>query len=369
MKYPISIALLLLASLPSIAQRPPRLVALSSVTINLRNTFGLSFQQGAFNHFEVIDERSDTARIGIHLYVPTFGANYARQLVFHHSASVELADYLNVHFANPRARYSALIILRNLWLSDANYLREDMIKDPHKLHERTHIRLKAEIYATRDSLFMPVLRYDTVQVYSQSNRYTGESYYSSWDYNLARMLNNMADSASLVVLSKEGHSRLVSRDDIRRFNQSRFTSPISVAAMPAVGVYTSFDEFRNNAPSIRNFEIKMEHGDRLLYIKEPDGKTYYSHDAWGYCDGKEIFVMRDGVLCRAWREGNAFYFVGGADQEIVVPPFFVGIGKSGIPDPETGQAHNPSNLTNSGQSIDAKVRTVFLIDMDSGDMY
>jgi len=369
MRYPISVTLWLLAILPSVAQNPTTPVALGSVTINLKNPFDLSFQPGVFNHFEVIDERSDTARIGIHPYVPTFGSNYARQLVFHHSASVELAGYLDAHFANPAGRYTALIVLRNLWLSDANYLREDLLKDHSKWHERTHIRLKAEIYATKDSLYMPVLRYDTVQVYRQNHRYTGESYYSSWEYNLARVLNTMADSASRLTLSREGHSPLVSRDEIRSFNKSRFTPPISIAAMPEAGVYASFDEFRNNAPSIHDFEVKKEDGDRLLYIKDPYGRTYYSHDAWGYCNGNEIFVMRDGVLCRVWREGNAFYFVGGANQDVLVPPFFVGSGKSAIADPETGQGRNPSNLTRAGQSIDTRIRTVFLIDMDSGDVY
>ena len=370
MNYPISIACsLLFSSLLCTAQSAISISTLGSVTIHLRNPDELSFHGKVFAHFEVIDERPDTARIGVHLYVPTFGWNRARQLVFHRPVAAELADYLNAGFARPGAPYTALIVLRDLWLSDANYLREDMLKDPDKLHERTHIRLKAELYATKDSLFIPVLRFDTTQVYKQDNRYTGDSYYASWGYNLAGILNNMADSAGRLANTKDGHSRLVSRADIEDFNHSRFVAPIGIAADLTAGVYASFDEFRNNTPSIRDFEIKMEHKERLLYIREPNGKSYYSHDAWGYCDGKDIFIMRDGMLCQAWREGGAFYFHGGTYREVIVPPGFIGLGKPGVPNTGTGQVYNPSNVNNSGQAMEVKARTIFMIDMDSGAVY
>jgi hypothetical protein len=368
MNYPISIAFLLL-SITGAAQPAVSLSSLGTVTIHLKDPDDQPIHQGVFAHFHIIDQRSDTTRIGIHIYVPTFGWNHARQLVLRRSATIELEDYLNSHFTRPGSPYTALIVLRDLWLSDANYLREDKIKDPGKLHERTHIRLKAEIYAAKDSLYMPILRYDTIKVYKQDNTYTGISYYASWDRNLAGILNDMADSAGQLTLAKDGHGRQVSLDDIRNFNRSRFTAPISIAASPARGVYASFDEFRSNTPSISDFEIKMENKQRLLYIKEPGGKSYYSHDVWGYCDGKAIYVMRDGILCPAWREGDAFYFYGGADRESVVPPGFVGYGKPGVADPEQGQGHNPSTVSNQGQTVEARIHAIFMIDMDSGAVY
>ncbi|HEV2479061.1 MAG TPA: hypothetical protein VGS79_05340 [Puia sp.] len=367
MKYPISIAFLFL-SLAGRTQSVHWLANLDKVTIRLSDE-NLRVHQNVFAHFRVIDQRPDTTRIGIHTYVPTFGWNHTKQLILRHSASAELEDYLNRHFSRPGSPYTALIILRDLWLSDANYLREDMIKDPGKIHVRTHIRLKVEIYATKDSLFMPILRYDTIQVYKQDNRYTGISYYASWDHNLAGILNDMADSAGQLTLYKDGHGRRVSFGDIRNFNHSRFVAPIGVAATLTPGVYTSFEEFRNNAPSIHDFEIRKEHKQRVLYIKEPGGKTYYSHDAWGYCDGKVIFVMRDGILCPAWREGNAFYFLGLADRDVIVPPGFIGLGRPSVPDPNGDQAYSPSGYTTEGQAMDVKIHGIFTIDMDTGDVY
>jgi hypothetical protein len=324
MKYPASIPIipiLLLIALSGSAQDHSALSALSPVMINLAAPHDSTASPGPFRHFEVIDERPDTARIGIHTFNPTFfGYPHDRQLVFKRSAAAEIAAWLNQHFARPDAPYTAFIILRSLWLSDANYRREEMMKDPGKLYQRTHIRLKIEVYAVRDSQYMPVFRFDTLQSYKRSNTYTSlESYYTTWGRDLAALLNKMVDSASLLTASKEGHGRLISLGDILQFNRSRFDAPITGNTSLTPGVYANFDEFRNNAPSIRNYEIRVEKKDRLLYIREPGGAALYSHGAWGYCDGKEIFVMRDGVLCRTWKEGKAFYFNGYADKQQVVP--------------------------------------------------
>lgn len=378
MNYPISLGLFLLTYAPGSAQNPAKtgaassLAALGSVTINLKSPEEVPFNPGAFSRFEVIDARADTSRIGIHTRVTSVGwirGMRPKQLVFRRPAAIELADYLNKYFTHPGARYTALIVLRNLWLSDANNLREDMLKDPDKLHERTHIRLKAEIYACKDSLYLPVLRFDTSQVYKRDNQYTGASYYSLWDHDLAGILNDMADSAARLIGMEEGRRRQVSRPQILQYNHSRFTTAIGAADSLIPGVYTSFEEFRNNSPSIHNFEIKTENKDRLLYIKEPGGNSYYSHDAWGYCDGKNIYVMRDGILCYAWREGNAFYFYGGANREVVVPPGFTGYGRAGVQDPDYNMGNNPNNVSGAGETLDARIRTVFMIDMDSGKVY
>jgi hypothetical protein len=308
--------LLLLASFAGpargVAQNPAQirttLSSLPCVIITLREDLPEhSAATSPFSSFEVIDDRPDTARIGIHTFIPTFGKAHNRQLIFGSSASTQLEAWLNKHFARPGAPYTAFIILRNLWLSDASFLPEERMADPGKLYQRTHIRLKAEIYACRDSQYMPVIRFDTLQSYVRSNPYTSlSSYYSIWGKDLTTLLTEMTDTASRVCATRSGHARLISLGDILRFNRSRFDAPIAANEPLIPGVYADFEEFRNNAPSIRNFEIKEEKSYRLLYIKA-DGASCYCHDAWGYCDGKNIFVMRDGILCHTWKEGKAFY--------------------------------------------------------------
>src|SRR5580658_8345129 len=99
MKHPISIICLLLSTLSGTAQTPASLRSLSTVTINLVNADDLPYHPGVFSHFEVLDERPDTARIGIHNFVPTLGHTRNRQLVLRRSAAQEISDYLNTRFA------------------------------------------------------------------------------------------------------------------------------------------------------------------------------------------------------------------------------------------------------------------------------
>jgi hypothetical protein len=342
MNYRTLLTPALLAALHTTAQSPQAsLASLHPVTIHLRHSAGPSVAapNQCFSHFEVIDERTDTCRIGVHTSVPDFGKNHDRQLVLGQPAAAAISDYLNHRLARPGAPYTALIILRTLWLSDANYIHEEMIRQPERHFERTHIRIKAEIYAIRDGRYMPVLRFDTLQTAFKKRLYKERSTYFEWGQNLVLLMNELADTAARMATAKAEGSRWVGLDEIRQFNASRFEAPISDTAFVR-GVYANFEEFRNNAPSIQDFEIKMENNERLLYIRE-SGNTYYSHDAWGYCDGKDIYVMRDGILCPAWKEGKAFYI------------------------PATASQGSTLTLTRH----DYKQRSIYSIDMDTGDIY
>ena len=330
----------LVLTLQSAAQPRTSLSSLHPVTIHLRHPTSPPIgREACFSHFEVIDERADTSRIGVHTSVPDFGRNHDRQLVFDRSAAGEMADFLNRRFTRPDAPYTALVILRTLWLSDASYIREDLVRHPELRFERTHIHLKVEVYAIRDGRYIPVLRFDTLQTAWKKRLLQERSTYHEWGQNLVLLMDELGDSTSRVAARKE-NGPWVALEDIRQFNSSRFEAPIAETP-PARGVYANFEEFRNNTPSIQDFEIKTENNEHLLYIRE-SGNTYYSHDAWGYCDGKDIYVMRDGVLCPAWKEGKAFYL-----------PAAVTAG---------------STLT-IARSHDYKQRSIYSIDMDTGAIY
>lgn len=310
MKTSFFVTCSLLYYLAATAQTPartkPSLSSLTAITIRLNPDVHPQDTNSLFSHFTVIDQRPDTGRIGIHVNKASLGHSRDRQLIFPQPAAVEVANWLNQHYTRPGAPYTGLVVLRTLWLSDANYPLEDLMRDPQKQQERTHIRLKAEVYAGKDTSYMPVFRFDTL-FYTTKAVYSVRSPYSDWERDLADILGELADSASFLADKNQGPSRQIPLAAIRQFNQSRFVLPIDNATLTS-GVYANFEEFRNNAPSIQNYEIKMDGADLLLYIKDAGGKSYYSHNAWGYCNGKDIFIMRDGVLRFAWKEGKAFYF-------------------------------------------------------------
>ena len=346
--------------------RQDLLSALPSVTIRFKKDHDLiaAATTSIFSHFEVIDERPDTARIGVHTNMKTFRRPYDRQLIFDRSASSAVAAWLNNHFSRPGAPYTALIVLRALWLSDARYIREDLVRDPDRRFEKTHIRLKAEIYAIKGDRYLPLLRFDTLQATKKMTYYASlRAPYSDWGNNLASILAELADSSSSIMTRKQDGSRWISFEDIRQFNTSRFEAPIGKADVLTRGVYTSFEEFRNNTPSIGDFEVKVEDNHRILYVREA-GNSYYTHDAWGYCDGKDVYIMRDGILYSAWREGKAFYFYRDIISRVNPPHSEIIPASEPVP---TSSATAEDSFT--GRHADYKRRYVYSIDMDTGTVY
>src|ERR1700760_547882 len=116
MKYPISIVGLMSLCLIAKAQSTSSLSTLPSVTIHLKSPGAPT--SSAFSHFEIIDQRADTTLIGLHTFIPTLGHSRPRKFIFQHPAASEIAAWLNKNFIRPDAGWSALIVLRNLWLSD-----------------------------------------------------------------------------------------------------------------------------------------------------------------------------------------------------------------------------------------------------------
>ena len=193
----------------------------------------------------------------------------------------------------------------------------------------------------------------------------------------------MTDSASTLTAVRTENGRHLQREEILQFNQSRFETAITASNVLTPGVYAGFQEFRDNAPSIRNFEIKEEQGDHLLYIKEANGASQYSHDAWGYCDGRTIFIMRDGKLYPLWKEGKAFYFFNQAYKEhtaVDIPAYTTGIATAG-PAPTPVQKYPaaiPTTTLSPGvqalvavplTKVGTNAQRIYAVDMDSGNVY
>jgi hypothetical protein len=300
-----------------------------------------------FCHFEVIDERPDTTRIGVHGNLPMNSHAFDRQLTFPGSAAQELTRYLNRYFAHPDAPDTALVVLRQLWLSDTDpYFPA---ADPYRPAgqgqpaENTHIRLRAEVYAHRDNRYLPLVRFDTLQATGNVTYSKVKCTYNGWEKELALQLEELTENAALAVARKESGGKWITWDDIHTFNQSRFTIPIFNSPTLSRGVYASFEEFRDNAPSIHDFEIKKSNGGLTIYLKGSDGNSYYTHNAWGYCDGSQFFLMRDGLLKPLRKAGNSFCFYGIEPDDLT-------------PVPGTFGGHNERHC-------------LYVIDMDTGDIY
>jgi hypothetical protein len=347
------------AQKPGIAHPTP-LSGYKSVTIrlpSLKNS-GEAFNRSSsfFSSFTVIDDRLDTTRVGVHMERPGAVGPRTRQVVFPKPATMEISDFLNARFSNPKATLTALVVIRILWLSDAIHDHDEIMKGPYNVLDRTKVRMKMEIYAVKDSIYIPLLRYDSMLLSRRDS-------YKDYSRELAAMLEDLADSSSLQARKKWAEGRRLRLADIYQFNASRSDAAISQNIVPSMGVYKDFAEFKNNTPSITDYEIKKDKDEIFLYLKEAGGHSFYTRNAWGYCDGRNVFIMKEGLLVPAWKEGRAWYLQEKISFETNDPPAI-------IPGPGPAGSYGGGGMlsTLSGTSK-YTVSHIYTIDMDTGTLY
>ena len=230
-----------------------------------------------FSNFEVVDFRSDTTRIGFWCANKT-----RREILFNNGATNTFAGYLNTVYADPSARQSFLIIIKKLWLYDTL-----------KVHGLGvgRIIFRAEAFLQSNGGLMPYAYLDTVVA----------SHISVLDmggFKMVHLLNALVDK---ITQTDEAaivqRNRVFSLQQLDSMNKRKFCYPMDTALVLNPGVYASIEEFRNNQPSISHYDIQPdENGLPQLYLKDEQGNSYYSRKMWGYCDGKNCFVMMNGNL-------------------------------------------------------------------------
>ena len=167
----------------------PSLSTYKSVAIDLNDPVKKHPNYSPFRHFELLDERSDTLRIGAHTGAGLLGHGN-RQFVLPGTVSVVLSNYLNDRFTRSASPYTALIVLRTLWISDGTYTLADLRNDTAVAHVKTKIRLKAEVYAEKEGVYTPLFRFDSTVTCR-----TGLYFIVGQD--LPDLLNGLADSAGI----------------------------------------------------------------------------------------------------------------------------------------------------------------------------
>jgi hypothetical protein len=139
------------------------------------------------------------------------------------------------------------------------------------------------------------------------------------------MKENLSDNTSLFITSalRNSLSKLFTVNVDKVFVNARrlsiadiYTSIKRNRAMPILntisftkGVYKTFDEFKMNAPSLKDYELRKSELSDLLYVKENNAE-YPERNAWGYCDGTNIFINSGDKYSIAIKNQDAFYFEG-----------------------------------------------------------
>jgi hypothetical protein len=259
----------------------------------------------AIRQVEVVDFRPDTSRIGF----LTQNRRW-KDARFRAGLRQELDGYLNQVYAHPAGTQSLLIIIKKCWLFDTVMARPDlaMIKKAGK----GKIVFRAEAFLKTGAGYAPYAYHDTV-ITSTASAF--DIIYWRLPALLDVLMNKVSEVEEAAVLRR---SRYLSFRTLDSLNKRRFAFPMDTATVLRKGVYASLEEFRNNQPSILQYAVERNaEGHMDLFLKDEEGKPYFSRKMWGYCDGEHCYVMMDGSLFPILPVDHAWYVLGSREYKRV----------------------------------------------------
>lgn len=90
--------------------------------------------------------------------------------------------------------------------------------------------------------------------------------------------------------------------------QKRIQLPLYTDPVLKTGVYKSFEEFKNNNPSLVRIHLKMKDKE-LVQILDEDNNPVILKNYWGACDGKNRYVVFRGMLHKLSSSDKSFKFL------------------------------------------------------------
>jgi hypothetical protein len=255
----------------------------------------------------IVDARPDTLSVGLaqnyneRPYFINVKDNFSNvaQVLIDNEVDYDKTDSLSV-----------VMIVKKFWISGIldkdntlplNGLNKDTVSQ-----RVTNLQAKIEFYLKYRSDYYTLYRFDST---FRSSRWpsqdASEMFAAAFKTSLSKLLY-----ASPVLYNMMTGKRKFSLEEIIAHDKKIYDLPILTDTALTAGVYFSFEDFKNNNPSEKHFEISNDKLTSLIFINQPDGKPVAVKDAWGYCDGKNLFVRSLSNYFRLQRRGNSFYIYG-----------------------------------------------------------
>jgi hypothetical protein len=271
-----------------------------------------------FDSIRVIDFRRDTSRVG----VIASGKWSQDQVLLRTPAAVQLGAYLKAGYTGPFGSNTLLVIIKDLWISGPGTYPGGV------MHPVWNVAFRLEGYLQKGNEYTPLAYLDTLAAFSE---YKVENMAASELPELTGLfMEKVADCFRDEDIAAK---KTISYEQIDSFCRIPFSYSMDTTTSLTKGVYANVEEFRNNAPSILRYEVSKDPKSNLeLQIPDENGQLYFTHTVWGFCDGKQVYVMMDGNVFPVFCVHHQFYVLGSKEYrnpKVNVPMFIpLGIGYS-----------------------------------------
>lgn len=322
----------------------------------------------------VEDYRFDTTTLG---FMQRNTLDRTRFIRFTKSTSATVRDYMISSIKNlvsfDKEKPEIVLIIKKLWLSDDLPTEEPEDQKLRKDYAKiSGISICLEYFTKLDDQYIPFLRFDTTISGKKTVSVNAENYISEALLESFKKLNH------LPAKNFESSSKKYSSAYIKNMYLKRFELPILSATFQK-GIYLSFEEFKTNAPSIKDFTIISDSKTDNLYMKDNSGKEVLLRSLYGYSDGKDVYIWTSDNFYKLHKTGNTFnlyaarsFLVRTPKSRIVVPGNAIALGN-----PFFGPVISPALIVRSSDQIaKSKINAPFTrtlhpyqLDMETGDFY
>ena len=259
-----------------------------------------------FRYITIEDVRFDTTQVGIYsvinnLFIPNI-KNY--KINFTGGLTKSLGLYLNNYFrTNPGNEDIELVC----FLKKLNLVKRDTLTENVSL-QRTYgqVNFQTEVFLRSGGNFYAAFKIDTTLTESISLK-KKEVADEIKDFLLMPVLAILQKEISITLWDNIIKKKVFSRSEVyENYYSKRFSLPVLTQPYKR-GVYQTFAEFRNNAPSITEFKV-LKGKQKTISLIDNNGNYLATIKMFGYCDGEKCWILRGNYSYPLIRTGNSFEF-------------------------------------------------------------
>lgn len=269
----------------------------SQKVIFLNTVSANGYNLNKFSKIDVINNLPDSNILG---YIPSDVLNDRKFIKSPDAITPWLQSFVNKQFAsNPDIKSKKFLwIIQDL----------SMGKDSTQKQGYSFLKLKADIYESTGLNYQLVNTFDSTWVTTNSNVDFGKMIAQSF-IDLYKNSVEQVKGAANVRFQQLAGKPSGTKDDLIRKVIFANNLPILKASDYKDGVYTSFEEFKNNTPSITNFyaDVDSQSNKIELYQIASDSSSQLIQKAWGISVNDELYFYKSGQLYPIEKSGNTFY--------------------------------------------------------------
>ena len=274
--------------------------------INISKKIKDSCQAIPFMDINIQDGRFDTSAIS---FIRNSDKHYFEKVSLQRSLATQFKEYILKNYKpadSLKDQWKLLLIIEKLWIS------YPVIDDPKKVKSviskqdfvQSCLNLSAKLMAEKNDSCYALYSLNTPILFMGKKDYK-DSYIIQC--GIDSLLSNIAGKK---INEVKMHKKCFSFTDVQDYIVQEKQIPILTDTVYKKGVFKTYEEFKQNRPSIPAFVAFYSTPTDLLYTKDEKGDTTCIKDFWGFSDGKQLFINQASNFFELIRYANTFYING-----------------------------------------------------------